>query len=71
MATISVELDPETMLKLTRRAARVNMTPRRAFREIATRGPQFFLNRLVAPTTHAERGKSAARRESEVRTCAR
>ena len=66
MATITVELDPETMLKLTRRAARVNMTPRRAFRVIATKGVPFFLGELVAPTTRAGRGKCAARKGKAV-----
>lgn len=50
MATISTTIDPETMLKLTRRAARVGMTPRVAFRVIATKGVQFFLALLVGAT---------------------
>ena len=50
MATISTTINNETMLKLTRRAARVGMTPRVAFRMIATKGVQFFLARLVGAT---------------------
>lgn len=50
MATLSTKIDPETMLKLTRRAARVGMTPRAAFREIATKGVRIFLARLVGAT---------------------
>ena len=50
MATLSTRINNETMLKLKHRAARVGMTPRDAMREIATKGVQFFLARLVAPT---------------------
>ena len=66
MATISTTLDPETMLKLKRRAARVNLTPRRAFRIIATQGVDFFLRELVAPT-NAGGGAFAARTRKGVR----
>ena len=64
MATIILDLDPETMLKLTRRAARAGMTPERAAQLIATKGVQFFLAYLVAPT---KRGKTAARNGKGVR----
>lgn len=50
MATISTTVNNETMLKLARRAARVGMTPRDAFRVIATKGVQFFLAMLVGAT---------------------
>lgn len=61
MSTISTRLDNVTMLKLTRRAARVGMTPGEAFREIATKGPEFFLARLVGATNATRRraGKGA------------
>lgn len=55
MSNITVELDPETMLKLKRRAARVNMTPRCAVRLIATKGVDNFLACLVAPTKRRAR----------------
>lgn len=50
MATITTTINNETMLKLKRRAARVGMTPRDAFRLIATKGVRFFLTRLVGAT---------------------
>lgn len=50
MATISTEINPETMLKLVRRARRVGLTPEEAFKMIATKGVQFFLDKLIAPT---------------------
>jgi hypothetical protein len=69
MATLSVDLDPETMLKLTRRAARVNMTPRRAVRVIATKGVRFFLSKLVAPTNGARRSRDSKRNKSGAYLC--
>lgn len=50
MATISTTVDPETMLKLARRARRAGMTPREAVRILATKGVQFFLTLLVGAT---------------------
>lgn len=50
MAKLSTEINQETMLKLTRRAKRVGMTPEEAARVIVTKGVQFFLGLLVAPT---------------------
>ena len=55
MSEISTTLDPETMLKLTRRAARVNMTPPQAVQVIATKGVRFFLGLLVGATKPAAR----------------
>ena len=62
MATISTRIDDVTMLKLTRRAARVGMSPGDAAREIAIKGPQFFLARLVGATNTTRRraGKGEA-----------
>ena len=50
MATLSTTINNETMLKLTRRTARVGMTPRDAARVIATKGVKFFLALLVGAT---------------------
>lgn len=51
--TISTELNREDMIKLTRRAARIGMSPQEAFRLIATKGVKFFLALLVGATKAA------------------
>ena len=50
MATISTELNREDMIKLTRRAARIGMTPSQALRVIVTKGVKFFLALVVGAT---------------------
>ena len=50
MSRITIELDNETMLKLARRSERVGMIPTDAIKEIATKGPDYFLARLVGAT---------------------
>lgn len=65
MATITFELDPETALKLNRRAARAGMTPCQAVQIIAVKGVSFFLTQLVGATM---RGKTAASQRKGVRS---
>lgn len=50
MATITTEINPETMIKLVRRAKRVGMTPEEAIRTIVSKGVKFFLSLLVGAT---------------------
>lgn len=53
MASITTKINQEDMRKLERRAARIGMTPKDAFRVIATKGVQFFLGLLVGATKRA------------------
>ena len=53
MATLSTRINLETNLKLIRRAKRAGMSPEEAVRMIATKGPQFFLDKLVGATKAA------------------
>lgn len=55
MATITTSVDNETSLKLARRAERVGMTPLEVVKILATKGVEFFLRELVAPTKTAAR----------------
>lgn len=50
MARLTTVLNREDMLKLSRRAERVGMTPTQAFRVIATKGVKFFLVLVVGAT---------------------
>lgn len=50
-AKLSTELNRETMLKLTRKAARAGLTPQQAMRMIALRGVAFFCAHVVGATT--------------------
>ncbi len=47
---LATKINPETMLKLERRAARLGLSPNEAARIIAVKGPQFFLALLVGAT---------------------
>lgn len=53
MASITTKINHEDMRKLERRAAKLGMTPKDAFRIIATKGVQFFLDLLVGATKSA------------------
>lgn len=50
MASITTIITPEDMRKLEHRAKRIGITPKEAFRVIATRGVEFFLALLVDAT---------------------
>ena len=54
MAKLTTTLNREDMLKLSRRAKRVGMTPVQAFHVIATKGVKFFLALMVGATKVAE-----------------
>ncbi len=54
MANITTRINHEDMRKLERRAARIGMTPKDAFRVIATKGAKFFLTLLVGATKAAQ-----------------
>lgn len=50
MAKLTTELNREDLMKLSRRAKRVGMTPSQAARVIATKGVKFFLALVVGAT---------------------
>ena len=54
MATISTVITPEDMIKLSKRAKRIGLTPTEAFRIIATKGVKVFCALLVGATNRAK-----------------
>ena len=50
MGKLTTEINPETKLKLERRARRLGLTAEAAVKMIATKGPKFFLAQLVGAT---------------------